>query len=111
MGGRDQSHTLIRVFRLFGFGFGFFGFIPIPGLVDYVGVRGGGKDEKDERDDSFLGRYIIAALAQKSMVTNRIFASGNMLAGISVDFSEKGFRGIRDFRKLVKEYGRRQLDV
>ena len=70
-----------------------------------------GKDEKDERDDSFLGRYIIAALAQKSMVTNRIFASGNMLAGISVDFSEKGFRGIRDFRKLVKEYGRRQLDV
>ena len=64
----------------------------------------------DEKDDTFLGRYIIAALAQKSMVTNRIFTSGNMLAGISVDFSKKGFRGIRDFRRLVREYERSDRD-
>ena len=56
------------------------------------------------KDDTFLGRYFIAALAQKSMVTNRIFTSGNPVAGVSVDFARKGFRGIRDFRKLAKEY-------
>ena len=56
------------------------------------------------------GRFTIAALAQKSMVTNRIFTSGNRLAGVSVDFNKKGFRGIRDFRKLAKEYERRAMN-
>ena len=60
-----------------------------------------GADE-EHRDGTFLGRFILAALSQKSMVTNRIYSSGNLLAGFSVDFKEKGFRGIRDFRKLVK---------
>ena len=63
------------------------------------------------QDDTFLGRFIIAALAQKSMVTNRIFTSGNPIAGASVDFGKSGFAGIKDFRKLLKEYGRRQIDV
>ena len=44
------------------------------------------------------------------MVTNRIFTSGNRLAGVSVDFNKKGFRGIRDFRKLAKEYERRAMN-
>ncbi len=55
---------------------------------------------KDGKDATFLGRFILAALAQKSMVTNKIFRSGNLLAGFSVDFAEKGFRGIRDFVRL-----------
>ncbi|MBQ6360168.1 MAG: hypothetical protein IJJ25_03350 [Lachnospiraceae bacterium] len=59
--------------------------------------------DKEHRDDTYLGRFIIAALSQKSMVTNRIFSSGNMLAGFSVDFQEKGFRGIRDYRRLLKK--------
>ena len=42
-------------------------------------------------------------MAQKSMVTNKIFRSGNLLAGHSVDFAEKGFRGIRDYRKLLTQ--------
>ncbi len=67
--------------------------------------------DEESRDSTFLGRFIIAALAQKSMVTNRIFTSGNPLAGVSVDFEKSGFSGIKDFRKLVKEYGRRQIDV
>lgn len=58
-------------------------------------------DEKD-KNDTFLGRFFIAALAQKSMVTNRIFSSGNKLAGVSVDYKKKGFRGIADFRMLEK---------
>ena len=54
-----------------------------------------------EKDNTFIGRYILAALAQKSMVTNKIFRSGNLRAGVSVDFDQKGFRGMRDFYSLV----------
>ena len=56
----------------------------------------------DEKDGTFLGKFFIAAMAQKSMVTNQIFRSGNLLAGFSVDYREKGFRGIRDYRKLLE---------
>lgn len=63
---------------------------------------------KEEKDDTLLGRYIIAALAQKSMVTNRIYTSGNLLAGYSVDYAEKGFKGIKDFMKLVEIANRRK---
>ena len=55
----------------------------------------------EAKDGTFLGRFFLAAMAQKSMVTNRIFRSGSLLAGFSVDFGEKGFRGIRDYRKLL----------
>lgn len=58
------------------------------------------------KNNTFLGKFIIAALAQKSMVTNKIYRSGNMLAGYSVDYDEKGFKGIRDFRSLVNDAGR-----
>ena len=57
---------------------------------------------EQEKDNSFLGRFILAAMAQKSMVTNKIFKSGNLLAGFSVDYAEKGFQGIRDFVKLIE---------
>lgn len=57
----------------------------------------------EARDDTFLGRFIIAALSQKSMVTNKIYRSGNLLAGYSVEYSKHGFAGIRDYIKLVKE--------
>jgi hypothetical protein len=36
------------------------------------------------------------------MVTNKIFLSKNLLAGFSVDYKKMGFRGIRDFVKLVE---------
>lgn len=55
-----------------------------------------------DKDDTFIGRFILAALSQKSMVTNRIYRSGNKLAGYSVDYKEKGFKGIKDFKKLLK---------
>ena len=63
--------------------------------------------EKADKDDTFLGRFFLAAMAQKSLVTNAIFRSGNLLAGFSVDFAERGFRGIRDFRKLMG-YGKEE---
>ena len=37
------------------------------------------------------------------MVTNKIFSSGNDLAGFSIDFRKKGFGGIKDYMKLVRE--------
>ena len=66
---------------------------------------------EENKDDTFLGKFIIAALAQKSMVTNRIYSSGSMLAGMSADYSRKGFRGIKDFRKLVEDRTREALDL
>ena len=57
----------------------------------------------EDKDDTFLGRFILAAMAQKSMVTNKIFSSGNDLAGFSIDYSKKGFGGIKDYMKLVME--------
>ncbi len=58
------------------------------------------------RGGTFLGAFFVAAMAQKSMVTNRIFRSGNLLAGFSVDFAQKGFRGIRDYRRLLDRGGK-----
>jgi hypothetical protein len=61
--------------------------------------QGAGKEDKAE---TFLGRFMVAAMAQKSMVTNMIYKSGNMLAGFSVDYDKHGMRGIKDFRVLVE---------
>ena len=58
--------------------------------------------EGKDREETFLGRFFLAALRQKSMVTANIYRSGSRLAGISVDFTKKGFRGIRDFRILTE---------
>ena len=41
-------------------------------------------------------------MAQKSMVTNKIFTSGSLLAGYSIDFSERGFAGIKDYKMFVE---------
>lgn len=62
----------------------------------------------DIRDDTFLGRFMIAALSQKSMITHKIYSSGNLLAGYSVEYDKHGFRGIRDYLKLVKESKRQR---
>ena len=61
--------------------------------------------DKDAKNATFLGRFTLAAMAQKSMVTNRIYNSGNRLAGRSIDFSIKGFKGIRDYARLLPKGG------
>ncbi len=58
--------------------------------------------QAEEKNETFLGKFLLAALAQKSMVTNRIFRSGNLLAGFSVDYDKKGFMGIKDFKLLIE---------
>ena len=57
---------------------------------------------EDDKDDTFLGNYIDAALAQKTMVTNQIFQSDNLLAGYSVEYSRSRFLGIRDFIHYIE---------
>lgn len=59
--------------------------------------------DKDKKDDTFLGKFILSALAQKSMVTNKIYNSGSKLAGYSIDYEDKGFKGIKAFKSLVRE--------
>lgn len=63
--------------------------------------------QPNEKNDTFLGKFFLASLAQKSMVTSEIYHSGNPLAGYSIDYNEKGFKGIKDFQVLVdmKEKG------
>ena len=57
-----------------------------------------------EKNDTVLGKFFLAALKQKSMVTGKIFHSGSLLAGFSIDYGEKGFHGIRDFQKIVEQW-------
>ena len=72
---------------------------------EYVSADGSSKD------DTFLGKFIVAALAQKSMVVNKIFNSGNLLAGFSVEFENNKFRGIKAYFKLVEQaYKRKRND-
>lgn len=66
-------------------------------------------DEAD-KDDTFLGKFILAALRQKSMVTNRIFNSGSLIAGISIDFRSNGLKGIKEFFKLITANEREARD-
>lgn len=65
---------------------------------------------EEEKDRTAPGRFIYAALAQKSMVTKRIFDTGSLLAGLSVDYFRFGFKGQKDFLKLIERLkgGRRQ---
>ena len=62
-----------------------------------------------EKNRTFLGAFFLAAMAQKSMVTNKIFRSGSLLAGFSVDFSEKGLKGIKDYHELA-EFARERFE-
>ena len=55
----------------------------------------------ESKDDTYLGKFILAALAQKGMVVNRVWSSGNRLMGRSIDYDENGFAGIKDFLPLV----------
>ena len=58
--------------------------------------------EASEKDETYLGKFILAALKQKSMVTNRIYKSKNPLAGISIDFNENGLKGMKEYFALLK---------
>ena len=59
----------------------------------------------DRKKGSFLGRFFDAALAQKAMVTDRIFRSGSLLAGFSLNLEGKNLDVIRQLLELGKLTG------
>ena len=59
--------------------------------------------DKEKKNDTVLGRFILAAMSQKSMVTNRIYKSGNRAAGYSIDIDKNHFKGIKDYARLLQE--------
>lgn len=61
------------------------------------------KAEGDARKDTVLGRFFMAAIAQKTMVVHEIFASGNKLAGYSAIPKKVSRRGIIVDRELLEE--------
>lgn len=54
---------------------------------------------KNKKNETFLGKFFEAAVEQKCMVTEKIFESGNLLAGFSI---EKGLKRYRIGSALLK---------
>ena len=59
--------------------------------MEYRGTREAHKSE------TFLGKFVDAAMRQKAMVTNRIYVSGNRLAGISITEDNNILTKVRRF--------------
>ena len=59
-------------------------------------------ENEEAKDQSFLGKFFIAAMAQKSMVTTKIFRSGNLIAGYSLEYSGDASIGIKDYAALIR---------
>lgn len=49
-----------------------------------------------------LGKFVLASLRQKTMVTENIYASKNMLAGKSIDSSYSAVRKLKEFFEIVQ---------
>lgn len=54
------------------------------------------------KDETEFNSFILHALKQKSMVTNRIYKSKNKLAGYSIEYNGMGFKGLKDYWKLFE---------
>ena len=76
--------------------------IPAFDLTAFVEEYESAPENRKDRE-TYLGRFFLAAMAQKSLVTSRIYASGNILAGQTIDYKKNGFRGIKDYRRLIPE--------
>ena len=64
--------------------------------------------KKEQKEETFLGGFFLAAMMQKSMVTGKIYKSGSLIAGFSVDYKNNKFKGIRDFAGLVAYVNKRK---
>ena len=56
---------------------------------------------REEKPNTFLGRFFVAAMAQKNMVTRKIYESGSTLAGISLKINGSDIQTIDDFIGLL----------
>ncbi len=55
--------------------------------------------DRSVRKETFLGRFFQAAMAHKSMVTEKILMSGSKLAGLSIYYKDSGIKNIRALMK------------
>lgn len=58
---------------------------------------------KADKQNTFLGKFIMAALRQKTMVTAQIYNSGNKIAGHKIDFKQSGFMDDAIFKEYTEE--------
>ena len=66
------------------------------------------KDE-DARYETFLGEFFVSAMAQKSMITAKIFRSSNLLAGYSIAYSGDASIGVKDYMALLRHRNPKDL--
>ena len=62
--------------------------------------------DKNSKMNTFIGKFILAAMAQKSMVTNKIYKSGNLIAGYSINVDRSVIKEMDNLRYFL-EYFRR----
>lgn len=60
-----------------------------------------------DKNSTFLGRFFLSAIEHKSMVTERIYKSGNPLAGKSVDYRSLSARNQERLKKYFESAKRR----
>ena len=63
-----------------------------------------------EKPSTFLGRFFTAAIAQKGMVSNRIYRSGNKRAGIVMDINTLENMNRRRLLMIANKTGKAGLD-
>ena len=69
---KEESLAFLR-------GMGYFHYDILKFQEEYMNASG------KDKDDTFLGKFFDAAIRQKGMVTNRIYHSGSLLAGYSLE--------------------------
>ena len=62
--------------------------------------------DRNSKMNTFIGKFILAAMAQKSMVTNKIYKSGNLIAGYSINVDRSVIKEMDNLRYFL-EYFRR----
>lgn len=60
---------------------------------------------ESDKAKTYLGKFFLAAIEHKSMVANRIFSSGSLLAGVSKDYLSMSRRSRARINRLLKKMG------
>ena len=55
----------------------------------------------ENKKETPFNLFMLHALKQKSLVTNRIYKSGNKLAGYSVEYNGNSLKGLKDYWALI----------
>ena len=59
---------------------------------------------EDKKRKTFLGKFFLASILHKGMVTHEIFMSGNTLAGIPSTFRLTDLRKPEDVGRMIQRF-------